>query len=52
MNDNIIPFRRPRKNPENPNPKPRGPMPGWLPFAILILAGIAIYGVQQTGLFG
>lgn len=52
MSDNVIKFRRPEKKPEPPVKKPRGPMPGWLPFAILVAAGILIYLVQQSGLIG
>ncbi|MBD8067268.1 hypothetical protein IC608_17500 [Devosia sp. PTR5] len=50
--DNIIPFRRPEKKPEPPVKKPRGPLPGWVPFAVLVAVAIGIYLVQQSGLFG
>jgi hypothetical protein len=51
MNDNVIKFRRPEKKPEPPVRKPRGPMPGWVPFAVLLAVALVIYAVQ-TGLLG
>lgn len=47
MSDNVIKFRRPEKQPEPPVKKPRGPMPGWAPFALLVLLAIVIYAFTQ-----
>ncbi|WP_156464094.1 hypothetical protein [Devosia sp. Leaf420] len=53
MSDNVIKFRRPEKNPEPPQPKkPRGPMPSWLPFAVLLAIALAIYFVSKSGMIG
>jgi len=51
MSDNIVPFRRPAPRPEPPERRPRGPLPGWVPFAVLVLLGIVISLVQQSGFF-
>ena len=50
MSDNVIRFRRPEKKPEPPVKKPRGPVPGWVPFAVLLGVALVIYAVQ-AGLF-
>ena len=52
MSDNVIKFRRIEKKPEPPVKKPRGPMPGWVPFAALVVVAVMIYFVQQSGLLG
>lgn len=53
MSDNVLKFRRPEKQPEPPKPKPpRGPMPNWLPFAVLLALAFAIYFVSKSGLMG
>lgn len=52
MSDNVIKFRRIEKKPEPPVKKPRGPMPGWVPFAGIIVVAVLIYAVQQSGLLG
>ena len=52
MSDNVIKFRRIEKKPEPPVKKPRGPMPGWVPFAGLVVVAVMIYFVQQSGLLG
>ncbi len=52
MKDNVVQFRRIEKKPEPPPRKPRGPLPGWVPFAVLIALAVAIYLAQQAGLFG
>ena len=52
MSDNVVKFRRIEKKPEPPQKKPRGPTPAWLPFLVLVGVAIAIYAVQQAGLFG
>jgi len=53
MSDNVVKFRVPPKKPEPPQPKPpRGPMPNWLPFAVLLGLALVIYFVQQAGLIG
>lgn len=49
MSDNVLKFRRPEKQPEPPNNKPRGPMPGWVPFAVLLGLALVIFFVQQSG---
>ena len=50
MSDNVIKFRRIEKKPEPPVKKPRGPMPGWVPFVGLVVVAVVIYFVQQSGL--
>jgi len=52
MSDNVIKFRRPEKKSEPPENKPRGPMPGWVPFAVLVGIALAIFFVQRAGLVG
>ena len=52
MSDNVIKFRRSEKKPEPPVKKPRGPMPGWVPFVGLVVVAVVIYFVQQSGLLG
>ncbi len=52
MSDNVIKFRQPEKKPEPKLKKPRGPLPGWLPFAVLLAIALAIYAAQQAGLIG
>ena len=53
MSDNVVKFRRPEKQPEPPKARPpRGPMPNWLPFAVLLALAVAIYVVQRSGLIG
>lgn len=52
MSDNVIKFRQPEKKPEHKVKKPRSPLPGWLPFAVLLAIALAIYAAQQNGLIG
>jgi hypothetical protein len=52
MSDNVVKFRRPEKKPEPPVKKPGGPLPGWVPFAVLVAVAVAIYALRQAGLFG
>lgn len=52
MSDNVIKFRRPEKKPEPPTRKPRGPMPGWAPFAALLGLALIIFFAQRSGFFG
>lgn len=52
MNDNVVKFRRLEKQPEPPKKKPSGPLPGWVPTAILVAVAIGIYFMQMSGLFG
>ena len=52
MSDNVIKFRRIEKKPEPPAKKPRGPMPGWVPFVGLVVVAVLIYFVQRAGLLG
>ena len=47
--DNVVPFRRLEKKPEPEKRKPRGPLPGWVPFAVLVAIAVVIYFVQQPG---
>lgn len=50
MSDNVVKFRRPEKQPEPPKTRPpRGPMPNWLPFAVLVGLALVIYFVQRSG---
>lgn len=46
MSDNIIKFRRPEKQPAPKENKPRGAMPGWVPFAVLLALALIIFFVQ------
>ncbi|MEQ8601283.1 MAG: hypothetical protein RLP98_15290 [Devosia sp.] len=46
MSENVIKFQRPEKKPEPPVKKPRGPLPGWVPFAVLIVIALVIFFVQ------
>jgi len=46
MSDNVIKFRQPEKKSEPPVKKPRGPLPGWVPFAVLIVIALVIFFVQ------
>lgn len=48
MSDNVIKFRRPEKKPESKQPKVRGPMPRWLPFAALFALALIIFFVQRA----
>lgn len=52
MSDNVVKFRRIEKQPEPPVKKPGGPLPDWVPFAVLVAVAVAIYAVRQTGFFG
>lgn len=53
MSDNVVKFRRPEKQPEPPKVRPpRGPLPNWLPFAVLLGLTLVIYFVQRSGLIG
>lgn len=52
MSDNVVKFRRIEKQPEPPVKKPRGPLPGWVPFLVLVAIAVAIYFVQRAGLMG
>jgi hypothetical protein len=52
MSDNVIKFRRPEKKPEPPVKKPRGPLPGWVPFAVLLAVALVIYAATQAGILG
>lgn len=49
MSDNVIKFRRPEKKSEPPVKRPRGPLPGWLPFAALLGVAVVIFFVQSGG---
>jgi hypothetical protein len=48
MSDNVVQFRRLEKKPDPKDKKPRGPMPGWVPFLVLVVVAIGIYFVQQA----
>lgn len=50
MSENVVKFRRPEKKPEPPVKKPRGPMPGWVPWLGLIGLAVALYAMRQAGL--
>ncbi|MDB5615549.1 MAG: hypothetical protein JWQ22_3202 [Devosia sp.] len=49
MNENVLKFRRPEKKPEPPVKKPRGPLPGWVPWVGLVALAVMLYVVQQGG---
>ena len=54
MSDNVIKFRRPEKPKEKPQDQPGktpgGPMPSWLPFALLFGLALIIFFVQGSGI--
>ena len=53
MSDNVVKFRQPeKKKPEPKVRKPRGPLPGWVPFAGLFALALVIYAAQNAGLLG
>lgn len=52
MSDNVVKFRRPEKKPDPEGPKPRRPLPGWVPFAGLLLLALVIFFAQRGGLVG
>ena len=52
MSDNVVILRRNEKKPEPPVKKPRGPLPGWVPFAVLVALAVAIYFARQAGWLG
>ena len=52
MKENVVNFRRPEKKPEPPVKKPRGPLPGWVPWLGLVALAAAIYAAQQAGWLG
>jgi len=52
MNENVLKFRQPEKKPEPPVKKPRGPLPGWVPWLGLVAVAVAIYFAQQAGWLG
>lgn len=47
MSDNVVKFRRIEKKSEPPVKKPRGPLPGWVPFVALVAVALVIYLVQH-----
>lgn len=49
MNENVLKFQRPEKKPEPPVKKPRGPLPGWVPWVGLVALAVVLYVVQQGG---
>lgn len=51
MSDNVVKFRRIEKQPEKPPQKKPG-MPGWLPWAGLIVLALIVYFVQRSGALG
>ena len=51
MKDNVVEFRRVEKKPDKP-PRKRPEPPAWLPFVLLIVVALAIYGLQRAGVFG
>lgn len=52
MSDNVVRFRRPEKKPEPPVKKPGGPVPGWVPFAVLFGIALLIFFAQRIGILG
>ena len=52
MSDNVVKFRRPEKKPEPPANKPRGPLPGWVPFVVLLAIALVIFFLQGGGRAG
>jgi hypothetical protein len=49
MTENVIKFRRPEKKPEPPVKRPRGPLPGWVPWVGLVVIAVAIWYARQSG---
>lgn len=52
MSDNVVKFRRIEKKPEPKPPGKKPELPGWVPFVLLVVVAIAIYGARQAGFFG
>lgn len=52
MSDNVVKFRLIEKQPEPPVKKPRGPLPGWVPFVALVAVAVAVYFARSAGLLG
>ena len=52
MNENVLKFKRPEKQPKPPVKKPRGPLPGWVPWVGLVALAVVIYVAQRAGLLG
>jgi len=50
MSDNVVKFRKIKKEPEPKPPRQELVLAGWVPFAVLIGLALLIYGVQQSGL--
>jgi hypothetical protein len=51
VKDNVVKFRQIEKKPEQ-TPRKRREPPAWLPFVLLIVLALVIYGLQRSGLFG
>jgi len=52
MSDNVIKFRKAEKKPEPKPPRKPPELPGWAPFAGLIVLALIIYAAQNAGLLG
>lgn len=52
MSDNIVKFRPIEKKPDPRQPKKQPGLPGWVPWAGLVVVALVIYGLQQGGLLG
>ena len=52
MSDNVVKFRPPPKKPDPQRPQKQPGLPGWVPWAGLIVLALAIYGLQRGGLLG
>jgi hypothetical protein len=58
MADNVIKFRKIEKRPEPKKPDPRKPSggppnwPAWLPWAVIVAAGLVYFLLAQAGILG
>lgn len=49
MSDNVVQFRRIEKKPDPKPPRQKPPLPGWVPFAVLVAVAVVIYVLGQSG---
>lgn len=52
MSDNVVKFRRKEQPKPPPDNRPKAPLPGWVPFAVLFALALVIFFAQRSGIFG